>query len=136
MEWPVKYVVAGYNQNHKKLVKNMVREITNLEVCDHKLRPKELAHRHYQFAILHPNCIFNNPTIPEKVAELELGYLKEYNIKVIFLFSNYNKQKAVNLNAYYTYYKDHVDLLLVQEMFQDGPRLEATLSAYFDDYVS
>tara|TARA_B100000963_G_scaffold362004_1_gene401918 strand:+ start:8760 stop:9173 length:414 start_codon:yes stop_codon:yes gene_type:complete len=137
MDRPTKYVIAGYNQNHKKTVKEVVMELTNLKVANQKLRPKELAHTHYEFCILHPNCIFNNPKIPGKVAEWELEQMKNYNIKVIYLFSNHTKQKAINLNTYYKYYKEHVDLVILEEMFRDGGlHLEAVLSSYFKDYVS
>lgn len=118
MDRPVKFLVCGYSLSDKRKLRQIVIEETDLKVSMHKLRPKELAFTQYAFALMHPNSVFNNHKIPGRIGEAELNDCSNYNIKIIYLFSNYNREKPVNLNGQAEYYKDKIDLVIMPESFQ------------------
>tara|TARA_B100001094_G_scaffold314440_1_gene353289 strand:+ start:569 stop:985 length:417 start_codon:yes stop_codon:yes gene_type:complete len=131
---PQKFIITGYHPKHRKLVKQFIQQHTDLTVCNNKLRVVEMAHSHYDVCILHPNSIFNNPNIAEKYADKELKDVVDHNIKIIYVRSNMNREKALILNAQAEYFKDNIDLFIDDSLFvQEAEGVKAVLHTYFKD---
>ena len=129
---PKKYLIVSPWTNHRKIVKDLLVENTDLKVSPRKLRVVQLAHSDKDIAIGDPYMVFNNPNVSEENALRDIGYLKKYNVGLIYLGSSISRESHLIIEAQVKENQRHIDLILVQDLFENG-LLKNKLKEFFKD---
>lgn len=127
-----KYLIVGPWVNHRKIVKDLLVENTDLKVSPRKLRVVQLAHSDKDVAIGDPYMVFNNPNVSEEVALRDLDYLKKYNVGLIYVGSSISRESHLIIEGQVRGNERYIDLKLVQDLFENG-LLKNKLREFFKD---
>ena len=116
-----KYLILGPWPRNRKLVRDVIKENTDLKVSPRKLRPVQLAHSGMEVAIGDSHMAFNNSEVSQERGDREVQDMLKYNIRIIYVSSMKQRRSHLLIESHIEGFEHLVALKLAEITFeQDG----------------
>ena len=134
-EYNRKYLIVGPWPRHRKMVRDVIKENTNLKISPRKLRPVQLAHSDNQVAIGSISTVFNDARISVENGERDIQHLRKYNIQLIYVSSSKSRESHLIIEAQTNEYKDVIAIRLPEVLFErDGIGMKSQISRLLKEH--
>ena len=110
--------ITGFSAKHKRRVRDIIAENTNLRVTNKLLWMQELAFGTSNCAVLKKRTLFSYPEISVEQGMRELDLVRDQEIFVIYVRTENRSAGAIILNEQAKINKDIINLVVSEKSFE------------------
>ena len=133
--YKTKYLIVGPWPRNRRVVRDIIKKHTNLEVSPRKLRPVQLAHSSAQVAIGDANMAFNSSQVSVDRGVNDVTTILKYNIKLLYVSSSSSRESHTLIALHVKEYPHIIEATLPEALFErDAIGAESILSRVLKEH--